>query len=115
MKKVIIATVAAITLGSVSIANAQQLKEGQYVVGPGVGDVIEVPVPKGVVLDDFGCAYIAPAVYKCFVGMLAQLQFTSKAEAINAGRYIFNAPTRYSVNQMNEAIRSGRGYQIGLK
>lgn len=74
-----------------SLANSAELKEGEYIVGPGTSVMIGRP-PAGVKLNSMGCAQLAPAVYKCYAGMLAGQQFTSKQELIIAWRFIMNPP-----------------------
>lgn len=99
---------------STGSAETKELKNGEYVLAPGTDVMIGRP-PKGTKLDELGCFLSNKTNYRCYAGMLAGQQFTSKEEAIAAWRIIMNPGSATSQNAKSEALKAGRGYQVGVK
>lgn len=88
--------------------------QGQYYLAPG-RTVIQIPVPEGVVLDEYGCGYIERNKYKCFAGQFAGSVYTTKQDALAAWRFIVNPGMMYSQQQIKNNVMGGRGHQVGFQ
>ena len=107
---IIAAIVIIFSLAFSTLSKAQGLREGEYIVGPGTSVMVGAP-PPGTVLDDIGCVYLSAAVYKCYAGMLAGQQFTSRQELMFAWRMMMNPPVDNTPHQM----APGRGPFEGMQ
>ncbi|NJO58751.1 MAG: hypothetical protein HC836_10510 [Richelia sp. RM2_1_2] len=106
MKRTLISLSMLLLLANAAIAGER------YITAPGT-EVIVGKLKPSTKLDDFGCAYEAQAIYRCYAGQLEGMQFTSREEAMAAGRFIHNPGSMYSPKQVETNIQSGRGHQVG--
>ena len=96
-----------------SPATADETYQGPQASLPGVSVVIG-KIPSGVKLDEFGCAQLTPALYKCYAGMLAGQQFTTRQEALMTFRMVMNPTSFLSKNApefANGGANGSRGFE----